>query len=96
VLVGGGDGVVCEVDDELLCLLQECAHCGQMSVPLAELAPDEQMASLLSLAGMCERHWSNAAQGLAKAWGLTSLQADEYGDALARIDDRYGDDSSSD
>jgi hypothetical protein len=78
---GGGSG------DVFLDLVEEragelflpalCSHCGARAVPLEDLAPFEQLASLLAFAGMCGRHWSNAAQEIAQSHGLTLLRAEE-------------------
>jgi hypothetical protein len=64
-----------EVADRLL--PTQCVHCDGQALLIAELAPAEALAAVLTGGAMCGRHWSNCAQGLANSHGLTLLRRDE-------------------
>ena len=54
-----------------------CVHCGDPALKVNELAPWERQAAVWLDAGLCARHWSNFAQGLALSHGLSLLRSEE-------------------
>jgi len=58
-------------------LPSECVHCGERALLFDELAPFEKLGAALVVTGMCARHWSNFAQGMAQSQGLTLLRRED-------------------
>lgn len=63
--------------DELPVLPRECAICGGPVLLVDELAPAEALAAVICGGAMCERHWSNFAQGVGQSHGVTLLRREE-------------------